>query len=146
MLQNFAIIDDTSVMNFRKSCCKFCPKRSKICNINFWIENYPSPPPLEPKIQPFWQRHPSLRPGEGRVEREICSLAEHALQVAGGIFQKYFQIFVTSKYFNYFKYSRHAACIFQKQNLKGCLSQDKHGICHKWHLCKFLGLGKCFKS
>ena len=21
-------------------------KRSKICNINFWIENYPSPPPL----------------------------------------------------------------------------------------------------
>ena len=38
--------------------------RSKICNINFWIGNYPPPPfGTFPKIHPFWRRHPSLRDG-----------------------------------------------------------------------------------
>ena len=36
---------------------------SKICNINFWIENDPHPTPpfgTFPKTHPFWCAHPSL--------------------------------------------------------------------------------------
>ena len=38
-------------------------QRSKFCNLNFWIENGPPPPPpfrIFPKIHPIWWGHPSL--------------------------------------------------------------------------------------
>ena len=35
--------------------------RSKICNVNFWIQNDPSHLGTFPKIHPFWYRHPSLK-------------------------------------------------------------------------------------
>ena len=37
-------------------------KVPKICNINFWIENDPPPPPFGTftKIHPIWFSHPSL--------------------------------------------------------------------------------------
>ena len=56
---------------FGKSCCAFFPEymteeafiMAKICNINFWIGNDPTPPPpfgTFPKIHRYWYQRASL--------------------------------------------------------------------------------------
>ena len=46
---------------FRKSIFNSPVWRSKICNVNFWIQDDPSPLRNFPKIHPFWYRHPSFK-------------------------------------------------------------------------------------
>ena len=53
-------------------------KVPKICSINFWIENDPSPLWNFSKIHPIWYRHPSLK-----------------LRFLGGRRKKYFIIYST---------------------------------------------------
>ena len=47
--------------SFIISCSESPVWRSKICNVNFWIQDDPSPLGNFPKIHPFWYRHPSLK-------------------------------------------------------------------------------------
>ena len=44
---------------------------AKICNINFWIENDPTPFGTFPKIHPFWMYQASLR--AGHAVADICA-------------------------------------------------------------------------
>ena len=63
--EKFQTAFDPPPLIFGKLCCNFFLKfmtkvssiMAKICNINFWIENDPSPPPFGtfPKIHPFWK-------------------------------------------------------------------------------------------
>ena len=67
VVQQFNVVIGCKHTQNKTFCIIFMQKKpylkSKICNINFWIENVPPPPPFGtfPKIHPFWCAHPSRK-------------------------------------------------------------------------------------